>query len=140
MRFYPYYFKKVPLKTKTLGRFNQVSIHILLEDGMRPWEENPPSGTPAEVCEYNDMVVRRCIISDTNELAWIQIDEEKTALDDFFTYEETRGASVGAEVPAGALLWRTWNILVDGAGALAFVPIGFPLEMTNRIGELISTV
>ncbi len=140
MRFYPYYFKKVPLKTKTLGKFNQVSIHILLEDGIRPWEEDSSSGTPTEVCEYNDMVVQRCIVSEDSKQAWIKIDEEKTALDDFFTYEETRDISVGTEVPAGALLWRTWNLLVDSSGVLAFVPIGFPLEMTSRIGELISTV
>lgn len=134
MRFYPYYFKKIPLKTKTLGKYNQVVMHILLEDGVRPWEENPPSGSPTEVCEYNDMVVRRC--SQSGEVAWIYIDEEKTALGDFFTYEETRSGQ--ADVPAGALLWRTWNLLVDGSGALAFMPAGFPQEMTSRIGELIS--
>ncbi len=134
MKFYPYYFKKVPLKTKTLGKYNQVAMHILLEDGVQPWEEDPPTGTPAEVCEYNDMFVRRC--SQSGEVAWIHIDEEKTALDDFFTYEEAQAGK--AEVLAGALLWRTWNLLVDSSGALAFVPAGFPQEMTSRIGELIS--
>ncbi len=137
MRFYPYYFKKTLQKTKTLGKYSLVSMHVLLEDGVKPWEEDPPTGTSAEVCEYNDMVVRRCINSDDNGIAWIHIDEEKTALSDFFTYEETRGT---AEVPEGALLWRTWNLLVDGSGVLAFMPTGFPQEMTSRLGELITTV
>ncbi len=124
MKYFPYYFSKGALPTKTLGNYNIITLHVLLEDGVKPWEED--SGASAEeACESNDMKIRRVFTGTDN--AWIHINEETTSMEDFFTYEEIE-IEKSHTVDQGALLWRTWNILVDAKGQLAFIPNEFPKE------------
>jgi hypothetical protein len=129
MKYFPYYFSKGRLSTKTLGTYNVIDLHILLEDGVKPWEE--VDGTSAqEACECNDMKIRHLV--EAGDKAWININEQETSLEDFFTYEEIVIAKTHT-LDTGALLWRTWRILVDAEGKLAFIPRDFPKDfITNK--------
>ncbi len=137
MKYFPYYFSKSELETKTLGKYTVLTLHVLLEDGVKPWEEES-GASAAEVCEHNDMKIRRVIEGDN--ISWIHINEEETAIEDFFTYEEVQN-SKEINLDSGALLWRTWNILlVSSNKSIATKPYGLPSDMTSRIDELISSV
>lgn len=133
MKYFPYYFSKGSITAKTLGKYTVTVLHVLLEDGMKPWEEDG-GATAEEVCDLNDMKIRRVITGDNS--TWIHINEDETALEDFFTYEEI--ASSDTTLEPGALLWREWRLLIDEKGQLAIKPTELPSEMTSRIVELIS--
>ena len=123
MKYFPYYFSKALLPTKTLGNYNLITLHVLLEDGVKPWEE-VGGASAEEACESNDMKVRQVFTCDNK--AWVHINEDQTSLEDFFTYEEM------PQLDPGALIWRTWNILVDNKGQLAFIPNEFPKEFIGQ--------
>jgi hypothetical protein len=131
MKLFPYYFGKAELSTKTLGKYNLISLHVLLEDGVKAWEEIS-NISAEEACESNDMKIRN-LFSDENK-AWIQINENETSLEDFFTYEEM------PKLEPGALIWRTWNILVDNKGQFAFIPNGFPKDFLTSLNLFDLTV
>jgi hypothetical protein len=131
MKYFPYYFSKSLLSTKTLGNYNLITLHVLLEDGVKPWEE-VCGASAEEVCESNDMKVRRVFSNDNK--AWIHINEDQTSLEDFFTYEEM------PQLDPGALIWRTWNILVDNKGQFAFIPNEFPKDFLTSLNLFDLTV
>jgi len=134
MKYFPYYFSKGSITAKTLGKYKVITLHVLLEDGVKAWEEDGEA-TAEEICDLNDMKIRR-IFSNENT-TWIYINEDETALEDFFTYEEITTSGTTTLEP-GALLWRTWRLLIDEKGQLSLKPNELPSEMTSRIIELIS--
>ncbi len=134
MKYFPYYFSKGNITAKTLGKYTVITLHVLLEDGVNAWKEDG-GATAEEICDLNDMKIRRVITCD--DTTWIHINEDETALEDFFTYEEITSSGTTTLEP-GALLWRTWRLLIDEKGQLSLKPNELPSEMTSRIIELIS--
>ena len=124
MKYIPYYFTKKQIQTKS-GKFTLVTIHALLENGTTLWEEDPTS--VEELCEVNDIVpvTAACGNTITAEETWIQVDTQRTALSDFFTYEEAM-AQDPSLAEGGALLWRGWRLLLDKSNTPVFSPKDMP--------------
>jgi hypothetical protein len=122
MKYIPYYFTKKQIQAKS-GKFTLVTIHALLENGTTLWEEDTSSAE--ELCEANDIVpVPATPIVKADE-TWIQVDTQRTALNDFFTYEEAM-AQDPSLAEGGALLWRGWRLLLDKSNTPVFSPKDMP--------------
>ena len=124
MKYIPYYFKKQPCNTKSLGKYTLVEIHALLASGKDAWEDEAVS--VEEICEVND-IVHVSSHRPTADEVWIQVDTQRTNLADFFTYEDAP-PSLAEE---GALLWRGWRILIDKTNTPAFMPKDMPPRLMD---------
>lgn len=122
MKYIPYYLSKRQILAKT-GTFTLVTINALLENGMTLWEDEPTS--VEELCEANDIVpVVGATKADSDEV-WIQVDTQRTVLNDFFTYEEAMKQDPSL-AEGGALLWRGWRLLLDKSNTPVFLPKDMP--------------
>jgi hypothetical protein len=121
MKYIPYYFTKKQIQAKS-GAFTLITINSLLENGTTIWEDEPTS--VKELCEANDIVPVGTAVT-TNDETWIHVDTERTALNDFFTYEEAMEQDPSL-AEGGALLWRGWRILLDKSNTPVFTPKDMP--------------
>ena len=93
---------------KTLN-MTLVRLRVLLEGGKQIWSDSVEEIT--EELENND-IYGAVEIDETEGVAWVRVDADKTPLSDFYTYEEVSEKNL--QVEPNALLWRTFRTLVDG--------------------------
>ena len=87
-----------------------IRLRVLLEGGKYIWQDaDQTSATIIDELEAND-IYGDIRISEGN-VAWVLVDQAKTPLSDFYTYEEVMEKNI--DLAENALLWRTFRTVID---------------------------
>jgi hypothetical protein len=110
MKIIPYFIDYVKVEMKTLDMY-LVRLRVLLEGGQYIWTDRSllSSNVNSEI-EDND-IYGEIEYDKDNDVAWVKVDEKRTPLSDFYTYEEVIDNNI--DIAKNALLWRTFRTLVD---------------------------
>lgn len=107
MKIIPYFidYRKMPMKTLEMYL---IRLRVLLEGGKKIWSDNITD--IKKELENND-IYGTINVDIENDVAWVEVDAEKTPLSDFYTFEEVTDNAIAVE--DNALLWRTFRTLID---------------------------
>jgi hypothetical protein len=110
MKIIPYFIDYAKVEMKTLD-MHLVRLRVLLEGGKKIWEDLSLLSDKVNFeIEEND-IYGDITFDDDNQVAWVKVNEKRTPLSDFYTYEEVTDNHI--ETAENALLWRTFRTLVD---------------------------
>jgi len=110
------------LTTKQTEKFTMYKLLLFLSHaGKNIWDVPgllSKSTIESEYCEGNGFVWKSIDIDSKNQIAYIQIDAEKTNLSDFYTWEEA------LQKPSKPECWRHFYFMQDAKGAFWWSPKG----------------
>ncbi len=86
---------------------HMIRLRVLLEGGRCIWATDA-SNLQEELGE-ND--IYGAVSATADGVAWVEVDQKKTPLSDFYTYEEV--VEKGIDLSENALLWRTFRTVID---------------------------